>query len=440
MWTPRVRDERGLPREGDAREVARLALPALATLVAEPLFLLADSAVVGRLGTLPLAALGLAGAALASAASLCVFLAYATTASVARLLGAGREREALREGVDGLWLALVIGGAVAVLGQPAAPALVRLLGADEGTAGPAATYLRVGLLGLPGMLVVLAATGVLRGSRDTRTPLVVGLAGAVVNTALNVVLVHPAGLGLVGSAVGTAVTQTAMALALAAPVLRRARSAGVGLRLRLSGLRRAGAAGLPLLVRTVTLRLALLLTTWVAAGLGPAPLAASQVAFAVWSLLAMGSDALAVAAQALVAGALGAGDAARAGALTARLVGLGALVGVGLGVLVLAVRPAYVPLATPVPAVRHELAAALLVVALLQPLAAVVFVLDGVLIGGADGRYLAGAGLVTLAAYAPAAWAVHLAHGGLVALWLAFGVFLVARAATLVPRWRATLR
>ncbi|WP_331273205.1 MATE family efflux transporter, partial [Motilibacter deserti] len=336
------------------RQLVRLAVPAFVALVSEPLFLLVDSAIVGRLGTVPLAALGIAGAALTVVVSLCVFLAYATTAAVARRAGAGDLRGALSQGMDGLWLAAGIGVVCAGAGQAVAPWAVDALGASAAVAPEATTYLRIGLTGLPGMLVVLAATGVLRGVQDTRTPLVVATAGGLVNAALNALLVYPAGLGLPGSALGTVLTQTAMGAALALPVVRAARRAGVPLQPHAAGIRRSASAGVPLLVRTLTLRAALLLGTYVAARTprGDVALAAHQVAGSVWSFLAFALDALAIAAQALVGNALGAGDAARARRVLRRTLEWGLVSGVVLGAAALALRPAYVPVFSSDPAVQ----------------------------------------------------------------------------------------
>src|SRR3954467_9637366 len=101
--TWRARPHRHGSRSLDS-EIVRLAVPAFLALVAEPLFLLADAAIVGHLGTAPLAGLGIAAAVLQTAIGVCIFLAYGTTASVARFLGAGDLRGALAHGVDGLWL------------------------------------------------------------------------------------------------------------------------------------------------------------------------------------------------------------------------------------------------------------------------------------------------------------------------------------------------
>ena len=424
---------RSHPRD---REIWRLAVPAFGALVAEPIFLLTDTAIVGHLGTPQLAGLGVAGALLATTVSLCVFLAYGTTASVARRLGAGDVRAALGQGIDGMWLALGLGIVLAALGAFAAEPLVALFG-TSGTATPhALTYLRLSLPGVPAMLVVLAATGVLRGLQDTRTPLLVAVCGAVANIALNVALVYGAGLGIAGSAIGTVITQVASAGAFAAVVVRGARRQHASTRPDLRGVREAAAASVPLVVRTVTLRAALLLMTYVATAQGTVAVAAHQVAFTIWTLLALALDALAIAGQAIVGRYLGAGDVEGARTVTRRMIEWGVVAGLVLGAVVVLLRAAYIPLFTPDQAVRELLAAVLVVAALSQPVAGVVFVLDGVLIGAGDARYLARAGFVTLAAFAPLALVVLTADGGLVALWWAFNGFMLARLATLLLRER----
>lgn len=421
---------------GPDREILRLAVPALAALVAEPLFLLADSAIVGHLGTPQLAGLGVAGALLATAVSLCVFLAYGTTASVARRLGAGDLPAALQQGVDGLWLAAMLGAALAVATATAAGPLVHGFGTSAAATPYAETYLRISATGLPAMLVVLAATGVLRGLQDTRTPFLVASAGALANVALNVGLVYGAGLGIAGSALGTALAQLGMAVALTAVVGRGTRRHGVSAQPRRAGILAAATVGVPLLVRTLTLRAALLVMTYVATTAGTVAIAAHQVAFTIWTLLALALDAIAIAGQAIVGRRLGAGDRDGARAATRRMMQWGLAAGVLLGVLLIALRTAFVPLFSTDGDVRVLLSSVLVVAAVFQPVCGVVFALDGVLIGAGDGRYLALAGVATLLAFLPLALAVHLADGGLVALWWAFGGFLVARLLTLVARER----
>jgi putative MATE family efflux protein len=427
----RLRPARHHPHD---REILRLAVPAFGALVAEPLFLLADSAIVGRLGTPQLGGLGVASTALLTAVGLCVFLAYGTTASVARQLGAGNRREALHQGVDGLWLAAGLGVALLVAGQVATPALVGLLGASDEVAPYAETYLRVSLVGLPGMLLVLAATGVLRGLQDTRTPLVVAVGAATLNLVLDVWFVFGLGWGVAGSAAATATAQTLAAATFLVLVARGAGRLGARLRPDRRGILAAAHAGVHLFVRTATLRAVLVVATAVATRLGDASVAAHQVTFAIWSFLALGLDAVAIAGQAIVGRYLGAADVAGARAATRRMLDWGVAAGLLSGAVVALARPVYVGWFTPDPDVQALLVSALLVVALAQPLAGPVFVLDGVLIGAGDTRYLAVAGVATTAVFLPAAWLVLALDAGLSGLWWALTLWVGARLVTLGTR------
>ncbi|WP_123371945.1 MATE family efflux transporter [Cellulomonas sp. PhB150] len=422
------------------RQILALAVPALGALVAEPLFVLVDSAVVGHLGTAPLAGLALASTILVSAVGLCVFLAYATTAAVSRRLGAGDRAGAMQMGVDGMWLALGVGALLAAALWVGAGWLVGALGAHDEVARQAVIYLHWSAPGLPGMLVVLAATGALRGLQDTRTPLGVAAGGAVVNALLNIALVYGLDLGIAGSGAGTAATQLAMGAVLAVVVARGARDAGARLTPHARGIAANARAGGPLLVRTLSLRAAILVTVWVATGLGAVTLAGHQVVNAVWGLAAFALDALAIAAQALVGHALGSGDVARTRAVLRRTLQWGVAGGAALGLVVGGTAWTYVRLFSPDDDVRAAAIAALVVAAVTMPMAGWVFVLDGVLIGAGDGRFLAWAGVLTFVVYLPAALAVRAwapdGTAGLVWLWVAFaGVFMAARAVT--TGWRA---
>jgi len=423
--------------------VLALAVPALGALVAEPAFVLVDSAMVGHLGTAALAGLALASTVLTTVVGLCVFLAYATTAAVSRRLGAGDEAGALRVGVDGLWLAAGLGTILAAVVWVTAPALVAALGAHGEVTGQAVAYLRASAPGLPGMLVVLAATGALRGLLDTRTPLLVAAVGAAANVLLNYVLIYRAALGIAGSGLGTALAQLGMAGALVAVVVRAARARGASLRPAWAGVGANARAGVPLLVRTATLRGAILLTVAVAAGLGPAALAGHQVVAAVWGLTAFALDALAIAAQALVGHALGAADVPTARAVLRRTLRWGVGTATVLAVVVAGLAPWYVGAFSSDDDVRRAAVLGLLVAAAALPMAGVVFVLDGVLIGAGDGPFLAWAGVATLVAYVPIALAVRAwapaGPAGLAWLWVAFaGVFMAARATTNGVRARGT--
>jgi putative MATE family efflux protein len=419
-------------------EILRLALPAFGALVTEPLFLLADAAIVGRLGTVPLGGLGVASQALTTLVGLSIFLAYGTTAAVARQLGAGRRDAAIRQGVDGLWLAAVIGLAVLVVAWPLAPQIVRAFGGGSAVSGQAITYLRISLIGAPAMLAVLAGTGVLRGLQDTRTPLLVAVVANAVNIALNAMLVLGLHWGIAGSAWGTAIAQTGSGIAYLAVVARGARRARVGLRPDLAGIRTAARAGLSLVLRTLALQAVLVIMTALAARQSDAAIAASQVAMRVWNLFVYALDAIAIAAQAITGRYLGAGDTAGARAATRRAVGWGAGYGTLFSALLLALRPLLPGLFGVTPAVRTLLLAVLLVVIVQQPLAGVVFVLDGVLIGAGDQDYLAVAGIVALAVFGAAATLTVTAGEGLVGLWLAYAMWMIARFVTLTLRARSS--
>ncbi|MEU9797009.1 MATE family efflux transporter [Streptomyces sparsogenes] len=422
--------ERNTARRHD-REIVALALPAFGALVAEPLFVMADSAVVGHLGTPQLAGLGVAAALLTTAVNIFVFLAYATTAAVARRVGAGDLAGALRQGLDGIWLALLLGGAVIAVTLPAAPGLIDLFGASDTAAPHAVTYLRISSLGIPAMLVVLAATGVLRGLQDTRTPLYVAIGGFAANAGLNATLVYGAGLGIAGSAWGTVIAQCAMAGVYLTVVVRGARRHGATLRPDPAGIRACAHAGVPLLVRTLALRTVMVIATAVAARLGDDEIAGHQIVLSLWNLLAFALDAIAIAGQAIIGRYLGAGDAEGARAACRRMVQWGIAAGVVLGLLVVAARPLFIPLFTSDAAVRDTLLPALLVTAAIQPVAGVVFVLDGVLMGAGDGGYLAWAMIVTLAVFAPVAMLVPSLGGGLTTLWWTMALMMSVRLATL---------
>ncbi|TMR18609.1 MATE family efflux transporter [Nonomuraea turkmeniaca] len=419
------------------KEILRLAVPAFGALVAEPLFLLADYAIVGHgLGTTAVGALGVAGTILTALMNLCVFLAYGTTASVARQTGAGEHVRAMRSGVDGIWLALGIGVVLIAVFWPLAPTVVELFGASTEQSAQAVTYLRISLLGAPGLLVVLAGTGVLRGLQDTVTPLAVAVGSFALNAALNAWFVLGLGWGIAGSAWGTVLAQTLGAAVYLVVVVKGARRLGAPLTPGLAGLKQAGTAGFALFIRTLCLRIVLTAATVIATRMGEVSLAAYALATQVWTLLAFALDAIAIAGQAITGRSLGAGDVAAARAATKRMVQWGVWSGLVFGLLVLAARPVLPGLFDADPQVAELLLALLWPVALFQPVCGVVFVLDGVLIGAGDQRYLAWAGVWTTLAYLPAAF---LASGfGVVALWCALGVWMIARLITLVRRAAGT--
>ncbi|HEY1156482.1 MAG TPA: MATE family efflux transporter [Arthrobacter sp.] len=427
---------------GHAREILRLAVPAFGALVAEPLFLLADSAIVGHLGVAQLAGVGLASAVLQTVVGLMVFLAYSTTPAVARAIGEGQLGKALAAGRDGVWLALLLGVFLAAAGFLAAEPLVGLMGAEGSVREFAVEYFRWSMPGLVAMLLIFAGTGVLRGLQDTRTPLVVATAGFGVNILLNFWLVYGLGWSVAGSAAGTSLAQWAMAAVYVLMVRRHAVRHNVSLLPDWRGIRSMTRVGSWLMLRTLSLRAAILATVLVATAQGEVNLAAHQLAMTIFSFLAFALDALAIAAQALIGKELGASHAARARLLTRTMVRWGAGFGVLTGLLLAVAAPFAGALFTPDAQVQGVLAVALWVLAAGQPVAGYVFVLDGVLIGAGDARYLALAGLANLAIYAPLLTAVAVSGSagaaGLGWLWVAFGIgYMAARALTLGLRSRS---
>ena len=429
-----------MPTRAGPREVLTLAIPAFLALVAEPLFLMVDAAIVGRLGVVPLAGLGTASSVLLTAAGIFVFLAYGTTSVVARQVGAGSTRGAIEVGTGGVWLAGGLGILVALVVGLFARPIAAVFGSSPQALDQAVTYLQISALGLPGMLLVLSATGILRGLQDTRTPLVVAVIGFGTNAALSALLVLGVDMGIAGAAWGTVIAQWGMALSLLVVVLGQGRAVGASLRPHVGRVIDAALDGTPLLVRTLALRAILLLTVYVAATFGDVSLAAYQVTMTIWSLLTFALDALAIAGQALTGAYLGGGDAQAAREATALMSRWGVWGGVVLGAVILALHRVIPYLFTQDPQVRAAIAAGLVVIALSQPLSGYVFVIDGVLIGAGDGRWLAVSMTAVLIAYIPVAFLARVlgsGHGSVVAvivLWIAITAFMLLRG--LAMAWR----
>lgn len=425
------------------RDILRLAVPALGALMAEPLFLLADSAMIGHLGVVPLAGLGVASAVLQTVIGLMVFLAYATTPAVARRLGHGDERGAVSLGVDGLWLSLGLGVVIGAAGWFLSPTLVGLFGATDAVAQQADTYLGISMFGIPAMLLVFGATGLLRGLQDTTTPLVVAGAGFAANIGLNFLFIYGLDLGIAGSAIGTVIAQWGMVVAYLVVVLRHVRRTGASLRPHRAGLGGAARSGGWLFLRTVSLRAAMLIAVFVATDLGTDELAGFQLVMTLFATLAFALDALAIAAQALVGKGLGAGDVAGVRAVLVRCLQWGVGSGIVLGLVIALASPVIGLLFTSDPDLAALIVPAIIVLAVTTPLGGVVFVLDGVLIGAGDAKYLAITGLLNTLVFLPFALAVLAwAPGGQTGLtWLALTFFvgyLGARATTLGLRARTT--
>jgi putative MATE family efflux protein len=361
---------------------------------------------------------------------------------VARFVGAADGRSAAHQAVQGAWLAIGIGVALLAVGVVAAPAAVSLFVDDVSSAvgRNAVVYLRVSALGAPAVLLALAGVGYLRGLQDTTRTLVIAVASNVANLVLELVLIYGLDMGIAASAAATVVAQWGAAAAYVGVLLRHVRRSEVSLRPDRRRLRALVVVGRDLFVRTGSLLAALAVATAVASGLGEVPLAAHQIAFQLWSFLALVLDAVAIAGQAMIGRLLGAGAADEARSVSIRMQQWGVAAGVLFAVVVIALRQVLVPIFTDDPAVRALASSVLVVVALLQPLNAIVFVLDGVLIGAGDLRYLAKAMAVSgLGVFLPTALVVSRWSGAtLLWLWGALALLMAARLAGNLWRFAGT--
>lgn len=417
-----------------ARDILRLAVPAFGALVAQPLFTIVDAAIVGTLGTTSLAALGAAGQIFTTIVGLAIFLAYGTTAVVSRRVGAGQTAAGITAGVSGMALGLGLGVVLAIALWATGPSLLAALGTSAAATPQALSYLQVIALGMPFALVAMAGIGVLRGLADTATTLWITLAAVTLNAALAAYLVLVAGRGVAGSAWATVAAEALQAGAYSVVIARRARGVAASLRPAPGGVIAAARDAVPLFLRTAALRAVFVVAIAVAARMGDAQLASYYVTFTIWYLLALGMDALAIAGQALLGRHLGSGQAALAREVAWQVMRWGVALGIVLMVVLIPSSAVLPQLFGADPNVRALTAAALVVVAAQQPLAGVVFTLDGVLLGAGDNTFLAWASLAALAGSVPA---LALA-GSVTGIWLALTLFLALRAAGLVWRVRGT--
>jgi putative MATE family efflux protein len=375
------------------------------------------------------------------------FLSYGTTARAARLHGAGRRSAAVGEGVQATWLALAVGLLVLGVGQLVAGPVTAALGDGGAVAAAAESWLRVALCGAPLVLVTLAGNGWMRGVQDTARPLRYVLTGNGLSALLCAPLVHGLGpvpgLGLVGSAVANVAGQVVGAGLFLGALYRerRARVDGtppIPLRPAPALLRAQLAAGRDLLARSLAFQACFLSAAAVAARFGASTLAAHQIVLQLWFLMALVLDAVAIAAQSLVGAALGAGDEPRARALARQVGGYGLVLGVAFGALFAALAPVLPGLFTRDPAVLAVVPLAWWFFAGMQPLAGVVFALDGVLLGAGDLAYLRTWTLVAaVAGFLPLTWAALVFGWGLVGIWTGLTVLVVIRLVAVLLRVRS---
>lgn len=429
MTTPRLAN----------RAILRLTVPALATLAIDPLLTLIDTAFVARVGTDELAALGVDTAILGFVFFGFNFLAYATTPLVAQALGRGNEAEARRWVGDAMVLAVVLGLVAAIVIEVLAPWFVGLMGATEEVAGPAVSYLRIRGIATPAVLLVTAGHGAFRGFQDTRTPLRVAVGINVINLVIDPVLIFVVGLGLEGAALGTVIAQWAGAVWF----LRLIRARGmadrpVAFREAIPTILALARNGLLVSIRTGFLLLGLTVAAATATRLGPAEIAAHQVVMQVWLLAAMIADAFAIAGQAMVAEAVGNGDATAVDRLSGRLLVWGAGTGVFLmGALLLAGPSIDYLVEDPTVAALAVSAAA--VAGWTMPTGAPLFVADGIFFG------LLAFGTIILSTAAGAAVLITLVSAtplgaSLDGIWWAIGAMLAARGLVFLFAYRGAVR
>jgi putative MATE family efflux protein len=416
------------------RRVLGLALPALGVLAAEPLYVLVDTAVVGHLGAVPLAGLALGGVILSAVSTDLTFLSYGTTARSARLHGAGKRREAVEEGVQATWIAVLVGLALLLVGQLVAGPVVSGLSGDAAVAAKAEQWLRIALCGAPLILITMAGNGWMRGVQDTVRPLRYVLAGNAFSAVLCPVLVFGFHTGIAGSAVANVAAQViAASLFLRALLAER-----VSLRPDFAAIRVQLRLGRDLVLRTFGFQVCFFSAAAVAGHVSAATLGAHQVVLQLWNFDSLLLDSLAIAAQSLVGAALGAGRRAEARGLSGQITGYGLGFGVILGGLFAALSGVLPLLFTSDPAVLDEIPKAWWVFVGLQPVAGVVFALDGVLLGAGDAVYLRTTTLLSaVCGFLPVVWLAYAFGWGLLGIWAALATLMLFRLVAVLWRDRS---
>lgn len=413
------------------RKIVRLAIPALGTLAVEPLYILVDTAIVGRLGTPQLAGVAIASIVLLNVISVLAFLEYVTP-DIAFAVGAGRIDDARHVATTGLWLSLGVGVPSSMLLFAVARPLCWLLGGRGEVLDHAATYLSISALGIPFVLFALLGHGVLRGYNDLRTPLRIVVVANIVNLILEIVAVYGLDLGVAGSAWSTVLTQAIAAVVFMFAMhehLVRARPSWARARPLLR-------QGRHLAIRSIAMYTVWNVSTLIAAYLDAPTLAANQVVLQLFIFLALVLDALAIPLHSLVAGELGSGNHANAAAIGRTSVRLSLWCGLGLGALLVAASPFLPSVFTTDPAVRSRLLGTLLVLAVMQIPGAIAFALDGALIGAQDMTWLGRQAVINIVAFLPLAGATLLwPRLGLAGLWGAQLMWMTMRAVVNSRRW-----
>lgn len=423
-------------RHPDDRAIAALGIPALGALAADPLYSLVDTAFVGHLGVPQLGGLAVGVAAFTASFWIFSFLAYGVTPRVARALGAGNAVEAGKVGVQALQLAVILGALVTIIGVSFAGPVVRLFGASDDVVRYAEPYLSIRVLAAIPVLIAQVGQGYLRGAHDTKTPTYIVVAGALANVFVGYLFIFTFGWGIEGAAWAVVVCQTGAALAFlfvlgrrmpAAP--RRPDPAVMRSLLRVGG---------ELALRTGSLLTGLTMATAIAARIGTTSVGAWQIAMQLFLLLSLTMDSIAIAAQAMVASHLGTGDIGKAREVARRLVALGIYLGLVLMLLLLAAAYPLAGVFTDSAAVASLATQLLVWVALLQPLGAVAFTLDGILIGASDTGFLAVAMALSTAVFVAIMVTLYGLEFGIWGVVAGMSIWMALRAGTTWWRFRGS--
>lgn len=386
------------------KDIFRFSVPTLGALVAEPVMLMCDTAMVGRLGITALAGVGVSSTVLNTCVGLFIFLAYAASPHIAQHVARNNITSALNSGVNGLWLSLGIGSLVMMLGYSTSSYVVHWFTKDPATAAVALSYLDISFLGLIPILVSTAATGILRGLSDTVTPLKVMGIGCGCNVALNYLLIYPCGFGVVGSALGTVIAQWGMAIFFVWKILQHCRGHQVALRPGKEGLSVFGTQGGWLFLRSLVMRIGLLIIMRIAASTGTIGLASVHIQMTLLSLYSLTMDSLAIAAQLLMGKARGTYSNPNSYPITgpmkriiSRLTLWSFILGIVCSLILSLISPFIGKLFSNNSTVISYTLWLTLLSALTAPLAAYVFTTDGIAMGLQDNKYLSLASIFNVA-------------------------------------------
>lgn len=427
------------------RELLRLSIPTIISTLAVPLLGLVDTIVLGHLPQVePLGAAAAAGAIFNSIFWVFGFLRMGTTGLVAQADGRGDHEAAVRTLFQAVSIGAALGLLLVVLQGPIAWAGFALIGASGEVERLARQYFSIRIFEAPAILMSLGITGYLRGRGDAFTPMLLVIGVNAVNIAGDLLLVPGAlgfpSLGIQGAAWASLISQTFGFIAGGAIVWRQVRHLW-----RWSWLRewrqlpwrRFLGVQRDLFLRTLALVVSLGAVTAFAARLhDPHELAAHAILLQLWSLVAYGVDGFAYATETTVGAWLGRGSAARA-----RASAMAALLwGAGLGGCFALFYAAAVDwigiLFAKDPLVQQVVRRLAGVVAVSQPVNALAYIFDGILIGATDTRYLRNAMLVSSVVFGVVLGAAWVWIGrSLEVIWWSLVVFMAMRAGTLALRF-----